>query len=523
MRASWWAVLLYLALLFAFGVRLIAVFEWKQSLSYDESISYLCSAATQGRYDEDMKGTEHRATTIQAIQEYYARPDLDFRKVAAEMAVLDRHPPLYWWGLHAVHHVIGFQLYGGLLIELLLGVLLCGITYHIIRACGGTPLLALFVATVYYLSPAVAISELEARNYPLLALWVLCGAILTERITSGQGRPWTWGALVLVNVGGFLTHYYYGFFLIPGVLLAFARNGFRRSTWVYTGSLVLSLAGFLLVFPEFFDFLPVYRSEPPTERYTIVEQTKVLLYGGWATFFATAHMGRYLAMALLAAMGISLVAVLRVRERWTGALRNTDRGSFFLWFLIWCVGFTTVFYLARIAPPQAAGEQYYAYIWPLFACAVVVLGRMVIPRKAWAITAVATVLVGMLQLPKALAGSEYMTSIFPSEWFTYMDGSSLLVTNELYRSNLPRTAIHLRSDLPVVLSRELRTDLVDPTGALSVLANSPRSGHERLLALFTARHGTPDTVLTTSRHALFHWEAPLGSQKGSLTDDVRMP
>ena len=58
-----------------------------------------------------------------------------------------------------------------------------------------------------------------------------------------------------------------------------------------------------------------------------------------------------------------------------------------------------------------------------------------------------------------------MTSIFPPEWFTYLDGSSMLVTNELYRSNLPRTAIHLRSDLPVVLSRELRTDLVDPTGS----------------------------------------------------------
>jgi hypothetical protein len=129
----------------------------------------------------------------------------------------------------------------------------------------------------------------------------------------------------------------------------------------------------------------------------------------------------------------------------------------------------------------------------------------------------------MLQLPKALAGSEYMTSIFPAEWFTYMDGSSVLVTNELYRSNLPRTAIHLRSDLPLVLSRELRTGLVDPAGSLSVLANSPRSGHEQLLAVFTARHGTPDTVLTTSRHALFYWQVPLRSWNGDSTDDVGMP
>ena len=119
--------------------------------------------------------------------------------------------------------------------------------------------------------------------------------------------------------------------LDPRVLLALARNGFRRTSWAYIGSLVLSLAGFLLVFPEFFDFLPVYRSEPPTERYTILEQTKVLLYSGWATFFATAHVGRYLAMALIAALGISLVAVPRVRERWKGALRKTERRSFFLW------------------------------------------------------------------------------------------------------------------------------------------------------------------------------------------------
>jgi len=466
---------LALLLLLALGIRLHGVLYEKRGLSYDESISYLCSAASQERYQAEFAPITDKELTAADVQALYATPPFDLHRVATDMSTLDRHPPLYFWALHAVHHFFGFHLNDGMVLNFLVGLLTALLLFLLVRQTSGSTDLALLTVVLFSLSPAVAQLDLEARNYQFLGLFALASAWLSERLGSGHRKPWTYALFIAVNIGGFLTHYYYAFILVPGILLQWRRHGLGREWLLYVASLAASLLGFLAIFPQVFNFFSVYMHEAPGVHHTVMDKIWLLTYFGWAGFFANGPRVLYAAafavLILAAGMGLRRKPV---RGRVAQLLRGMDAHSYFLWTLIWNIAFTTAFYFMEIAPPQAVGEQYFAYIWPLFACFTVLGLRAGLPSRLrpWAIGIL--LLTMSVSLRFAVRDSSYLANLLPDTWYQHMNAADRLVTNEVKRSHLPRIALGLRPDLPIHITREMNTSLADENARqICVLVDGP--------------------------------------------------
>ncbi|MEO8733762.1 MAG: glycosyltransferase family 39 protein, partial [Flavobacteriales bacterium] len=470
----------------------------KRGLSYDESISYLCSAANQGRYNAEFAPIRDKEMTAADVQALYATPKLDFHKVATDMSTLDRHPPLYFWALHAVHHFFGFHLNDGMVLNFLVGLFTALLLFLLVRQTSGSGDLALLVVVLFSLSPAVAQLDLEARNYQFLGLFALASAWLSERIGSGHNRSGTYVLFIAVNICGFLTHYYYAFILVPGIILQWRRHGLGREWLVYIASLALSLLGFLAIFPQIFNFVSVYLRETPGIHHTVLDKIWLLTYFGWAGFFANGPRVLYaVAFAVLvvaAGMGLSRKLL---RGRIAELLRGKGALSYFLWTMVWNIAFTTAFYFMEIAPNQAVGEQYFAYFWPLFAWFVVLGLRAGLPARVrpWAI---GLLLITMLvSLRFSVRNSDYLTNLLPDTWYQRMNAADRLVTNELKRSHLPRLSLGLRPNLPLHLTRDLEASTADENAKeVCILVDGPNPLKRPVVQELMAQPGVKTKVLT---------------------------
>lgn len=505
-RIRWRRYGLVLLLIAALAIRLHGVLFEKRGLTYDESISYLCSAATQGRYESSIKPIEDGELTAADLQALYATPELDFHAVATDMSTLDRHPPLYFWALHVVHHFFGFHLNDGLVLNFIIGLCTVLLLFRIVLRASGSKGQVLLVIAIYSLSPAVGQLDLEARNYQLLGFFALAGAHLSERIGAGRGGPWRKGLFIVVNTCGLLTHYYYAFLMVPGLLMHWRRHGWGRSLLAYAASLAASLALFLLIFPQVFDFLAVYMREPEGVHRGLLARTWLLIYFGGAGFFANGPRLLYaISFAVLAWAAVRLLIDRSLRSRVAVLLRGTGTMAHHAWTLLWNTGFTLVFYYAGIAPHQAVGDQYFSYIWPLFAWFVARGLCAGLPRHAhgWAIGAL--LLSMLVSLRFAVKDSYYLTNLFPSAWYERMNASDRLITNELRRSHLPRIAIGLRPDLPVHLTRTLEASPEDEAaGEVSVLVRGGDPMKRPVVRVLTQRPGAWHEVLRDDRFMLIH-------------------
>ncbi|MFT3885573.1 MAG: glycosyltransferase family 39 protein [Flavobacteriales bacterium] len=469
LRPALWALLL-----FALTVRIHGVFVAKQGLSYDESISYLCSGTSQARFAELYEHRPEVILTAGDIQALYARPSLDYGTLARDMSTLDRHPPLYFWALHTVHHFLGFHLWDGLLLNLLIGLLMLAVLYRLARRLGLPMEMALLVLAVYYLSPTVLQLDLESRQYALLGLITLISAMLGERLASGP-RPWyTHAAFILVNTGGFLTHYYYGFLLLPGIGLCLLRNGLGRRSILYVGGLVAALCLFLLLYPGIFAFIHVYAHEASQAYRSPFTKLRVVLYYGCSWFFAEFHPLRYAALFVLAIATTITLLRADLRQRLLGLVRSRSAWNWYFLVMLWNIAFTLLMYAVDVAPSQAVGEQYFSYIWPFAALFVVVWGKALLPVR-WRTWVAGTYLVALaIQLPFALQRSPYLQTMLPPSWASIINTGQELITTIYDRSDLPRNMIGLDSTLPVQLTHRAQPPSEPMITRVAVLARDNR-------------------------------------------------
>lgn len=448
------------ALAYGVGVRFLALTQWKQGFSYDESLSYLVAAATEGRYEREIPALTDTVITAGVIQAFYKRPtEFQFSLVAHDLVHYDGHPPLYYWVLHAQYFLFGNGFTGGLWLNVIAGLLALLLLYALARDALGSTTAALATCVIWYLSPAVVQADLEARQYEFWALLALASYLLSWRIAD---RGVTTGRLALfmvVNALGFLTHYFYGFILLPGLWLIWRRYRFTASAWRYVGSLVLSVLLFLLAFPQFLEFLGVLsqRMESITTPPTFLDGAKTLLYSTLG-FFAAESLLRY--AYILIALAAGTLLVLRMTKH-----KHTEQAAWpsaiqFVWVaLAWCVAFTLLFYFARVTPTSFVGQRYFAYLWPLLAIAVVHAARLLLPERVapWVLAGY----VGVLGFSFTAATKQptYIPRMVPPAWRPVMDAGDLLVVDDKGRGFLPRTVRGVRPDMPLYLMQGSRPDV----------------------------------------------------------------
>ncbi|MBL7950994.1 MAG: glycosyltransferase family 39 protein [Flavobacteriales bacterium] len=449
--------LLIIALVYGVALRFYAISQWKQGLSHDESVSYLCASATEGMYQERIP--TYMDTLIQAatIQVLYQRPaQLALTTVASDLVRYDIHPPLYFWALHAQHTFVGSGINGGLWLNAFAGLFILGCTYLMARHTLGTANLALVACAVWYLSPAVVQIDLEARQYQFMAACAMASYLLVIR--SGQSGMSSMELIgfTVINTLGLLSHYYYSFLLVPGISIVLLRHGFRKPLLILLSSLIASYALFLLLFPEFLEFIKAYedRAKDPEAERILMDKMKTIVYATLA-FFTHAHLLRYIFL-LLCLAGSTAVLIRYGRAGMSTFTRASSPSKEVALLLTWCALFTTGLYLLGVSPPHAVGEQYFAYFWPLLAIVLVHVARLLLPARyrLWILTAY------MLQLGYAFTtsvrGSEYLKPVLPAGWYATLKDSDVLVVDDVKRSFLPRAMRDMPGGTPLFLMKEGR-------------------------------------------------------------------
>lgn len=447
-----WQGMLVLLLAFGLGLRLHALLNWKTSLSNDESVSYMCAAATAGIWETSIADMVGRPIAVADLQRFYDRPArLDFHTVSLDMARYDVHPPLYFWLLHAIHVLGGTTNATGAFLNVAFGLGVLLLLMRLARHLTGSDTAALAAVAVWYLSPAAVQIDLEARPYQLLALLALASYMLGLRLIKGTASGWAWTGFTVVNMLGLLTHLYYPFLLMPGMVLMLIHHGLGKRTWYYLGSLVTSLAFMLLLYPEFIEFLSTYGSRPRDvpEPVDHLNRLKGVAYTTMQ-FFTEPHLLRYLYLALsLGVVGFLAWKRIRSPRPW-GCDPRTDKAAFLIT-LLWWAFFSVSLFLAGISPAQAVGEQYFAYLWPLVAIAGVLAMSSLLKggTRRWALG----IHLALLTISFALGvrHSEYLKPAIPAAWNRIIAASDLLVTDEAKRTALPRMSRDLPGDLPLYI------------------------------------------------------------------------
>jgi hypothetical protein len=462
---------LALLLCFGAGLRIHALLNWKTGLSHDESVTYLCSSATQGRYYEELHLFSDTLISTSTIQRLHDPPERhQFGRVAEDMARWDIHPPMYFWTLHAWAYMGGAgPPAGGAWLNVIISLFILILVYRLAWSLLGDPRLALLVCVLWYLSPAVVQIDLEARHYGLFTFFALASFLLSQRLLFHSGGPWTWALFILVNTAGMLTHYYFAFLLLPGMLVVILQDRFRIRTWRYTGSLLLSTVLFLLCFPQIFTFLDIFLSGGPEDgapTRTIMEKLRTFVFAfmGW---FTDLRILRYLFLPLL-----PMVLWLA----WKRIIAGDGPMRLQALNLSWAILFNLLFYVIEITPSQAVGEQYFGYIWPLLAVFLVFGFR----RLAHTWTGVGIIGLFLLQLVPSfhisVRDSPYLKNLLPEEWRTQIGTSDLLITDLLKRSELPALVQQLPADLPLYVVRQ-GTPEIPLDGRVVILRKKGRTSH----------------------------------------------
>lgn len=485
----------------AYAIRLHGLLFEKEGLSNDESISYLCSAATQGRYAVEIAGAKDTTVNAADLQAYYAKPKLNFTQVASDLAHTDRHPPLYFWALHVVHHFFGFHPVDGMALNFLAGLLITLLLFHVVRTVSGSRDLALLVITHYVLSPAVGSMDLEARTMVFLGLFGLASSWLSERIGAGQRGAWTWVAFIAVNCAGLLSHYFFSFLLVPGILMQWRRHGFTRPLYLYLAAILASGIGFLLFFPQVFVFLSMFLHEH--QEGSVHGRTWILAYFAWLGFFSRGnHLLEGATLILLGAMAIT-ANWKKAWGKWPSLLHRTDARSYYFWTLVWHIGFTTLFYYLLITPRNCVGGQYFSYIWPLFSWFLVLAMVFLVRRPLnWWLTG-ALLVVMLLSLRIGTRDAYYLPNVLPADWHVRINRADRLITPVTERGTLPRVALGLRPDLPLHITTALQPDARDTASSQVCILLLKPNDEALARALAIAGHkGPKPTVLQHERLTL---------------------
>jgi hypothetical protein len=454
--------LLIAVLGFGVLVRLNGIFTVKEGLSNDESITIVGASAKEGAYLDTMPALADTLITTGTVQAFFARPQrLDLATVAYDMVHRDNHPPLYFWMLHVLHFAFGLQQWTGPLLNLVLGLGILWLLILLARKVFQDTTLALVVAVVWYLAPAVMQIDLEARHYQLFGLLALASFMLGERLADGRGSIGTWSLFIGVNTAGLLTHYYFAALLLPCTLIMLMRHGSTKPTLLFVGSLLLSGLLCILLFPDSLDFVGIYLARPPLPSppflQVLWDRIRTTLYATLA-FLSQPHALRYLYLLLSGIFAIVAFRELR-RPGACGMLNIRTPIGHQSFNLLWAAFFTVLVYLLGISPAQAAGDQYYAYFWPLLALALVYLCRLVLPARILPFVFVLHALQLLVFAPSAIRASFHVPNLLPIAWYAEMAEAELLVTDEERLTGLPRILWYLPNDQILFIVAEDRPEL----------------------------------------------------------------
>ena len=482
------ACLLWLVIVAALLMRIHAVTNVKEGLTHDESIAWLCAAAGESRFAAEMPGLANRPVPAAEFQAFLQRPaSFAFRTVARDLALTDIHPPLFFWGLHVHHVLFGLTPQNQSAINLGLALVTLGLVYRLGRRLSGSHWVGLVCAAVWFCSPAVMSIEFQTRHYSLFAFLVLLALELGDRIIAGERALWVTVMFSLVSGAGMLTHYFFIITMVPGALMLLAIDRLGGQTRRYFAAGGVAVGIFLLLYPEFFEFLRLKMAARPAAAgnagpfsAAALMRTELLASGLIEYFTISRLLYPVYAIAMLSALSVWGIRVARHRTGGAGngsgwlTLRNPKIRYAVV--LGWFVAFTAILYVVGVSPVHAFRGQYLSYIWPLATMFLVLAVRDVVPPRLAVVALALHLLQSIVSWPGLIDQSFDLKPAVPAAWTKACDWSGTVVTNDLHRGHLLRNLLDLRPDLPVVaLSDVLAIGAVTEDDVVTLALENPHN------------------------------------------------
>ncbi|MEZ4591220.1 MAG: glycosyltransferase family 39 protein [Chloroflexota bacterium] len=378
----------------------------KNSITHDETISYLSAVGRQGAFERILRDNVYPANHWATVAEWQAWFSIEtpfaFGQISRDLAESDIHPPLYFWLLHVWIWLFDVHPWTGPTLNMLLQAVGAWGLFRLAQTSLRHTQEALAVTFIWVMSPAVLTAVLEARQYTLLAVCTIFFVWMMVRIVN-QPAGWAWQPwvlLLLATAAGALTHFHF-VLVVAGAGLLFVlklvRQDFKRV--LYVGTAVA--AGYLLSFALHPQFLlsvsELSRRQALEAKYlsgTLAVFQRIYAVGNTFTgFWTISQIAQLILFCLALASLIWLGMVLlknpaRVRQFTQNSdLSGLEMGLFFAWI----GGISILLYLTFVSPVHAMTARHMSAVWPFFPFLPVLLLRTFpAPKRYWAVWGVGT-------------------------------------------------------------------------------------------------------------------------------------
>ena len=368
-----------LAILMGYSTRIARMVD-RKVIFHDETWSYLNATGHLGQYSDEIVVNGSYPTGVWVDSDEWKRfITLDnrfvFDQIRDDIVQLDEHPPLYFWILHLWTIIFGTSIWGGLLLNIFLETILLIVLLIFCFENSKDHSESLLVVSAWFINPISMDTSGWIRQYVLLSLWSLLFAyILFKMIYQPNNvilKPLQAVLFLLVSIAGIMTHYYFLFLLISGVVLVGLRYGkkaYKRLFSVLSYTLI-SCFFFFIIYPEFhtqitsygqstFDMQllgDVYYRIYRTLRINLVLFSQVilaLLLFGW--HFIRQNGGIRSRFRLL---------ISDIREQ----TENQPVFAYMIGLTILFVGATNFLYISRFSPQHAMAAKYVNHVSPFVA------------------------------------------------------------------------------------------------------------------------------------------------------------
>lgn len=390
-------VLFQLTLLILLGAVLRAVIiSTKSNITHDEGISYLAASGNWEAYQAVLDNqTSPFGDWVPASQwKAFLQPqdNLAFAQIGRDLAVLDVHPPLYFWLLHLAMKMVGVHFWTGPLLNSLIFVFGAMALFLLAHTLLQTKKEALLVTLIWIMSPARIATVFVARQYELLGFCtILFVLFLINYLRESSGHRWfKWALLAVATTAGALTHFHFAL-VVSGAGLVFVLPYWRKAGWRFVGAGTAVITGYLLFFllhPHFLDsvLLLSNRQQSAAKLYWTGIDFMRRIFATADTFTRFLVYGGLLQVALfclvLSGIIILIWKFLKDRKAFIQTFKAHDqRGYEAIYMSIWLSAITILLYLSLISPLNAMTPKHMSAIWPFLAFAPVILLRF-LPQRS---------------------------------------------------------------------------------------------------------------------------------------------
>ena len=370
----------------------------KQTLSHDESISYLSATVNQGAYQKVQEdhaypfGVWVQASEwkqLLAIQEPFA-----FAKIGRELAQFDIHPPLYFWLLHLWTLIFGVHPWTGPTLNVVVFSGSVAALFALAKLLLKNNREALMVCLIWTVSPAVLDITVEARQYELLGFCTIFFAwSMLRYANSSLPHSWLkWGWLIVSVLLGALTHYHFALVVVGMLFILFVQLLPVNRSRFFSGLVGVGV-GYLIFFvlhPQFYLSLQQLASRQGEEvqRYwTWLDFLRRVYATGYAytRFWVNGDILQVAVFCLLVSSAIWMIwKFLRNPKRSIYWMRQAHiPGIEAVCLFLWIAAVTIFLYLTLLSPGNAMTTRHMSLAWPFFAFVPVSLLHLVKRRREW--------------------------------------------------------------------------------------------------------------------------------------------